>query len=437
MSNTKIPTFIITKYSADDFTKWISETPDFIVNANIIVIHEVSAFKMIYGLFNQGAKYRLLIHPQMNNSNDNVNGVTTLNALRWLNVANEIPFITRNSNIRNECRNKNVNSITKDDYIYFDATRCDAESFINDIPIFTKNENKIIPKINQQTQNNKIDFTILTALPKEEFSVFKSHLRKENDNGFFVGKFKELKEGHYNKSLALVSQINMGMVDSAIVTTEIVNNIQSDMIILSGVCGGRKGKIKLYDIIIPENILDIVTGKYENGVFVPYNYTEKINKELIKYLKEELVIEDFIKTEMLNLIPNSPKYKREKEIALNIEIHFDTMACGPFVLKTKDFLEKKSKEINDKIVGFEMESYGLIRALELSKFNKYGLVIKSVMDYTDAKKSDVKNDNSSDEEDIDKIPMDEDIKNKAAYMSYICTRALLPHLEKFLINNRK
>jgi nucleoside phosphorylase len=194
------------------------------------------------------------------------------------------------------------------------------------------------------------------------------------------------------------------------------------MTILAGVCGGRKEKkVKIYDIIIPEQIIDIITGKYENHKFIPYGYHETINEDLIKHLKKIVQKPNFIKKEMNDLIPNTEKYKRENEIIQNLKIHFDTLACGSFVLKTKDFLETKAKEISDKIVGFEMESYGVARALYLSKSNKYGLVVKSVMDYTDDKKND--------------ILEGENVKQMAAYMSYICIRALLPHLEKYIKEN--
>ncbi len=167
------------------------------------------------------------------------------------------------------------------------------------------------------------------------------------------------------------------------------------------------------------------------------NFCHVLSEKLIKFIKKVVKKPDFIQKEMYGLIPNENEYKRKNEVVRNIKIHFGTLACGAFVLKTNNFLENKAKEISDKIVGFEMESYGLVRALELSESNKYGLIVKSVMDYTDAKKGDIKDEEIENEKDIDKIPSGENIKAMAAFMSYICTRALLPHLEKFLNENRK
>ena len=73
-----------------------------------------------------------------------------------------------------------------------------------------------------------------------------------------------------------------------------------------------------------------------------------------------------------------------------------------------------------------MESYGLVRAANLTK--KLSLVVKSVMDYTDSKKSDT----HIQENDKDNIPKGENVKQMASYMSFICIQALIPHLRKYL-----
>ncbi len=279
------------------------------------------------------------------------------------------------------------------------------------------------------------DIVILTALVEDEYNSFKNNMDGEEKCSSFIGKFKEAND--YKKEVTLVSQLRMGMVDSSITTKNIYKNINPKVLILAGVCGGRKEKkVKLYDIIIPKNVIDIITGRYENGEFIPYGYNEKINEALIDYIEKITTNPDFVLKEMYNLIPNQ-KHDRENEIVRKIKIHYDVMACGAFVLKTDKFLDETAKKMNDKIVGFEMESYGVIRATEfIDRALKLSVVIKSVMDYTDSKKSDTKIiATTSVEEDIDKIPAGENIKAMAAYMSSICTRALLPHIEKFIKDN--
>ncbi len=212
----------------------------------------------------------------------------------------------------------------------------------------------------------------------------------------------------------------MGSVESAITTTKILNN-GTDILIMSGVCGGRKSETKLYDIIISSEVVDIITGKYEGNTFIPIGYQEPSNEDLIKYLCESQRVNE-IKNRMYSLIPNNKISKRLKDIVNSIDIKFGVMACGPFVLKTGEFLETKSKEINDKIIAFEMESYGVMRATKfLNNHNKFSLVVKSVMDYTDEHKAD--------------SVAGDPVKSIAAYMSYLCVRVLIPYIAEFYKDN--
>ena len=143
---------------------------------------------------------------------------------------------------------------------------------------------------------------------------------------------------------------------------------------------------------------------------------------------------------MYNLIPNDTEFSRKNEICQKLNIHFDVMASGPFVLKTDNFLDTKAKSMNHKIMGFEMESYGVFRTFELLGKDKLCLLVKSVMDYTDSKKKDVNNSakediNSVSLEAIEEVPKGENIKNMASYFSSICVRALLPHISDYIKTN--
>jgi nucleoside phosphorylase len=121
-------------------------------------------------------------------------------------------------------------------------------------------------------------------------------------------------------------------------------------------------------------------------------------------------------------VPNNKNSTRFNEIINNLNIKIGVLACGSFVLKSGGFLETKSKEINDKIIGFEMESYGVMRATKyLNNSKNLSLVVKSVMDYTDEKKSD--------------SVIGEPVKSIAAYMSYLFVRVLIPYIDDFYKKN--
>lgn len=213
----------------------------------------------------------------------------------------------------------------------------------------------------------------------------------------------------------------MGMVDAAIAT--MIHQEKSDILLMGGVCGGRSGAVKLYDVVIPSTIIDIFTGKYQKQEFRPYAHTAQLNEDLIAYLQETSRKEE-IQERMYSLVPASSEFRRKKDIVNGLSFHFDVMACGPFVLQEDDFLEKKALAMNGKIVAYEMESYGVARSVKFcNRKNSLALVVKSVMDYTNSDKADT--------------VAGENVKHNAAYISTLCIRVLIPYVAEFYERHKK
>ena len=88
-------------------------------------------------------------------------------------------------------------------------------------------------------------------------------------------------------------------------------------------------------------------------------------------------------------------------------------------MKTDGELQKMADLTDIDIVGLEMESIGVIRAANLfSKHSEYGLVAKSVMDFTDGNKADS----------LNGVP----VKANAAMISYLYIRSAMPLLGDFV-----
>lgn len=418
MANNGIPTFIITSQIEDGFIKYIYSSPDsqFINTANLIVLPNAKVFRMLYDSFDNGSKFRLLIHPKMKDSGDIESGERIIHSLDDIAIKN-IPFITRAISIREKCKEEDKNFITKSDgYTYFDATRIDRDDYIADIPIFQKSAD-IQPKVdNIETRN---EFAILTALYEDECTSFKDNMDfKEiaESKNTYIGKHLKLQDNlDYMDNFIFINQDKMGVVDAASFATNIIVAHKPKFLIMGGVCGGRKSKgVSIYDIIIPSKIFDYITGKLENGEFISYNHNSSTNENLINYIKR---IKSDIKANMLKLSRHD-----KKSIVENVKIHIGDFTCGPWVVKTSEFMESElAVEEKKNILGLEMESLSILRASEnFQKSGNYSLVVKSVMDYTDDKKSD---------------GIDGSIKSTAAYISYLCIRSLMPYLLKFSDTN--
>lgn len=263
-----------------------------------------------------------------------------------------------------------------------------------------------------------IDFAIITALYDDECTTFIDNMDKLSD----VNGIKNCKRGvhaklqkhyDYQKEFVIINQDRMGVIDAASFATQLIFKHNPTYLIMGGVCGGRKSKqVELYDVIIPHTIFDYITGKLENDEFISYNHKSKTNDDLIKFLRKQ---KSNIKAGMLSLSKSSPALQ---SIVDKVNIHIGDLACGPWVVKTKGFLEHEvAVEEKQHILGVEMESLSILRASEnFQEYGKYALVVKSVMDFTDERKTDGKNGI---------------VKSNAAYISYLCIRALMPILLTF------
>lgn len=388
---------------------------------NPIFLTSAECFEKAYEVFLEHRRFRLWIHFEYD---DYPQGLGIFRSINDNHKNIKMQFITRNNTVKTYEYEK----ITHTVYYAFEKQQY-WEELLPTIPVNEPIFLKDIPSFERKNIENpknarNIDIAILTALIKDEYNVCKNLMEGQEDGeSKFIGEFKNT-----NEQVALLSQQKMGMVDCAISSKKIFEEINPKLLILGGVCGGRKSKVKKYDIIIPSKIIDIITGKLKDGKPLIYGYDANISNKLHQHVEKVTTVDEFIKKEMYNLIPSDDKHVRERDIVNKLEIHHDIMACGAFVLSTDNFLEETAQGANEKIVGYEMESYGLVQTANLT--GNLSLVIKSVMDYTDSKKSDINE--PEDNEDKDNIPEGENVKKMASYMSFICIQALIPHLKKYL-----
>jgi nucleoside phosphorylase len=260
------------------------------------------------------------------------------------------------------------------------------------------------------------DFAVLTALFEDEHKFFDDNMKTadvEEEKNLKVGTFLEAKNfpSDYRKPILLSWQQNMGMVDAAAFSSRLITKYGPKFLIMGGVCGGLKEDVNLYDVIIPSDIIDYISGKYHKGKFIPTPLNSHPSRNLIGHLvkhKDRIIrgMEDLASSSLKKVIRSG-----------HFDIHFKKYACGPLVMKTDGVLPFFATHIDSEIVGLEMESLGVVKASELfSTFEQYSLVVKSVMDFTDG-----------DKKDGDKRV----IKHTASEISYLCIRSILPILQEF------
>ena len=196
-----------------------------------------------------------------------------------------------------------------------------------------------------------------------------------------------------------------GMVDSAIIATQMLDLFKPKYLLMSGVCGGVKDT-SFGDIVLAKRVFTFQKGKVSDILDNEKNpidlYDKKGNKidydklfdkdgNQIKISVEKFQIEHDSILEfqlkdwtdpVLEVIQQEINKTEIVKIWANpITIHFEPMACSTMVINKDGFFEDHIKYVDRQTVAVEMESYGVARACQFGNEGKTKWVIfKSVMD---------------------------------------------------------
>lgn len=258
---------------------------------------------------------------------------------------------------------------------------------------------------------NTFEYGIITALYEDEFEEVAKHF--EWTSSRFVGnkryKIGNLK-GNPEKRIVATIPSATGMVDSAIIATQLLELFKPKFLLMSGVCGAIEGTA-IGDIVVAKNIFTFQKGKVSDikdsegnpiELFdadknkIDHNKLYDANGKNISISIEKFEIEhdtiiefqlkDFIEPELKRIKEEINKSEVLDITNQKVNIHLEPMACSTMVINKDGYFEEHIKSINRKAVAVEMESYGVARACQFGNEGKTKWIIfKSVMDNTKLK----------------------------------------------------
>jgi nucleoside phosphorylase len=298
----------------------------------------------------------------------------------------------------------------------------------------------------QTKETPHFDYAVVTALYDEEFEELKlifdfptSEIIKTKKKLYQVGYLK----GNKDKKIIAAFQNATGMVDAAVIATQMIEFFTPKYIIMTGVCGGAPDK-NLGDIIIASQIYALQKGKlsdifhldehnkkqkidlfdkignkldlskiYDNDGHHVIIGVEKFERDIDALIELDSATSDTLKMSLKNIVTSINNTIKEDNFFHDkvVKASIEPMACSTMVINKEGYFEQNIKSIIRGTAAVEMESYGVARA---SQFANDGLTIpiifKSVMDNT-SKKEDI----------VDGI----NYKKFAAYTSALFLRFLL------------
>jgi len=256
----------------------------------------------------------------------------------------------------------------------------------------------------KQKEEKEIDYAIITALYHNEMEEVLRAFSIGIESRKVFGEYFGFEFKYNSKNIIFMYQHQMGMVDSALLTSEIMLKYNPKYLFMPGVCAGSD-KTKFGDIIIAKRIQLFQTGKLKNETFELESTTADIDKltlqtivavgkDIMKEIQEEFSEE--IEEEMLEGFEEKFDEKpQEKQKVLKtfdefrkrkkITPHDRPTACSTFVLDKDGYFDNLRKTFDRKMIGLEMEGYGVARASEIINNRTKAIMIKSVMDKSNDK----------------------------------------------------
>lgn len=172
----------------------------------------------------------------------------------------------------------------------------------------------------------------------------------------------------------------MGMPAAAATAMKVIYTFRPRYIIMVGIAAGvakSEFEDQMYgDVILPDIVWNYSAGKfvspdkarivYGNLGFLPRSTSEEIPEEIIPYLRQAVNSEE------------NPCHA-----------YIGPMACGSTVVASRELLEKQVYSQYRHTAGLDMESYAVVYAANHSSDPKpIPIIVKSVCDFADSKKSD-------------------------------------------------
>lgn len=190
---------------------------------------------------------------------------------------------------------------------------------------------------------------------------------------------------HANRSVTIVAlrQQEKGLTSSAITATKAMCLWKPKLAVMTGICAGVKGSVKLGDLVVASQCFEHSSGQLSEGEFIPVQNRVSPPPWVLDFLislTDSNELQELVRVGFGHPMPSEAEPR----------IHYGAMACGPQVIKDQSYIDRlKAKE--NSLLAIDMESYGL--ALAASMCSTYlrpviPLVVKGVCDFADSEKTD-------------------------------------------------
>ncbi|WP_180229262.1 phosphorylase family protein [Bacillus wiedmannii] len=240
----------------------------------------------------------------------------------------------------------------------------------------------------------EVDIAVITAVPVEHRALKKQlqyieECKIKGDNTFYI---KGRINSSCEKTIVIATQHQMGMVAAAVLTTKLIRNFKPKYLAMVGIAAGIRGEGTYGDIISATEIWDYTSGKIAVAKAEEGDISQKHNYSFApepKYLAISSKVKEVLNKDYSDVLTEI-RGKWEEEVPETAPVLIrGPMACGSIVVQNERVIKEFITPHNRKIKGVDMESYGVLYAVENAYEPKPEVIIcKSICDFGDEFKGD-------------------------------------------------
>jgi nucleoside phosphorylase len=236
-------------------------------------------------------------------------------------------------------------------------------------------------------QTYKTDLCVLTAIYEPETIAIErlpwawQPPEPLDDCSFF--RRGEFTSGEQKFTVASIVAPRMGMVASALTAAKAIDRLRPRFAVMAGICAGVRGKIDLGSVILADPSWDYQSGKRTRD-------TENTQFSIDPH---HLPVSGFVRVRAEQLRNDKSTWRAIRDEWSNsppteLKLMVGPMASGSAVLADGQVVTE-IREQQRKLLGIEMEVYGLYAAASLAGFPRpTAFALKSVCDFADEQKDD-------------------------------------------------
>jgi len=236
-------------------------------------------------------------------------------------------------------------------------------------------------------RSNPVDFLIVTALQEERDAVLAllsdvEQVLLEDLPTYYRAIIPAPSQGGtYEVVVTLLN--DMGNIEATQHTTRVIQALAPDYVLMVGIAGGVRGKVKLGDVVVAKQVLYYEPSKITDNGYDARSPSYLADPTLLDRVQNynDLSWRDFIQTAR-------PSRRGKKGTAIEqSDVVFGVIATGEKVIADTAFINQL-RRLHAKILAVEMEAFGVAVAAANTRDRPRFLAIRGVSDYADRTKND-------------------------------------------------